>query len=254
MPRRLLIGVAAIVAASLACASQRQFQFQPNTVEAEQLRTMEEHFIDAVASASAENVKDDLDVQGRLALLELVQNLIADHGTANPDKSLLLSAALVLRGGQGQSVFTSDELETVALQVVQDKLAKALDLDASDQALVAALLGKGKVASEQQRRDALAKLLEGRHVEGCQISEPQVSYSARILQHVQAPESPTYAQWLQRIQSAHLVSLDCAEGTHGLLLLTQYKDQQQPQIAAWQFFTEDEWAALKPKLEKAIRQ
>lgn len=252
MAPRMLLCVLGCIA--FAGCTHHRYQYKPRPAEAQALNAAGAQFLSTVNDeTSAEAPKGlPLDLDGRLALLELLQKVVVDRtAERGPSRGLLSVAALLLAEGEYGSPFTAQELQGTGWQVLQSAITERFDLDPVEKALIGAVLGRQgapKVDEEALRAELNRRAAEA-DVRGCEADGPRASYSADILGHVDGPATERFRQWRDRVASAHLVTLTC-EGARGLLLLTRDHGAQTPQIAVWQFFTEEQWAALAPKLEE----
>lgn len=250
--RSLLIFVAGGTLALTACGSHRQYQLGQEARAKGGVVAVAEAFAGGVSKQDPGAIEPVLDVEGRVALLQLLQWAAVEDATSGGiSRDDLLTAAALLGLGEGESVFTEDELESTAVTVLRERLAEELELDPAEQALVGLILGKRDQPSAEDRREELLQRLRAEEASGCSVAEPQISYSADILRHIDGPSSEGFEKWRERIEAAHLIALDCDE-ERALVLVTQYEDREAPRIAGWQFFSDEEWAVVEEKLKELV--
>lgn len=234
-----------------ACDAVREHRVAPDAAEARAIEELEKTFLAAAESGQTDALKGRVDVPGRVALLELTQTLAESGGTTREEKKNLLMAAAMLMGGEG--AFTGDEVKSAAWGTLKDKLGDALDLDPLDQAVLDVLIGKRVSEPKEEQEAGILERLQQADVSRCRPGKLDGAWSGELLEKLETPKTEKFGKWKSRLRTAHLKSIDCGD-RHGLLLLTDYKDRDAPLLAAWKFFSQEEWDALSPKLERGLRQ
>lgn len=236
-----------------ACGSHRQFRLDPRDSEAAAVQRTVEQFLRAAGDEQVQELPEQIDLRGRMALLQLGQELVLERGMEGSGRAPLWAAALLMGGRDPSSPFTSEELKASSSAVLRKEVAERVGIDEAEEALLGLFLGKPGEVDEAVLKEELTSRLSAADVSGCKVSGPRVGYSAEILDHVRGPGTDAYNTWKTRIRSAHLVTVQCEEKT-GLVVVTRYKDSAAPRVAVWQFFTEEEWEVFRPKLDEIFKE
>jgi hypothetical protein len=237
----------------LAACSHRSYQYGPRGAEADGLTQTRQLFIQAAESKDPTPLSGRFDLSGRPALLELLRHVALQRAELEaPSRGLLLTAAVLLGGGgSAGGPFDPRELQAAAWIWLRGELARALELDASDQAALDLLLRTPRPMGEAERRSWMEERLRRTDVSGCVGGDLAVTYDADVLRHLDGPRSEVYQAWRKQVKSVSLQELSC-DGVHGLLLLSRYQGDDLPRVTAWQFFSEEEWAVLEPRLRETL--
>lgn len=252
------VGLLAVcVVLGVAACNHRQYRYQPKAPETGALDALISQF---QRSASAPGEKDALfrrvDLQGRVALLDLLRHsLMRREAMDGRSRELLAVAVLVVRGGERSGrPFTEPELKTAALgalDALEGKLSEELDLEPAELQVLAILLGIPKPPNEEARAEAVRAALSALALRECEAGEPRVSYRADLLRELDEPKSEHWTRWRRGLQSLHLITLRCAD-SHGAILLSRHERESAPRVVAWQFFAPDEWSVIQSRLEKLL--
>lgn len=235
--------LAVCLLASLSACSHRMYQRTPDAADRSALADATELLIDGSGKPDVTPALERIDLNGRLALLDLFRHSMLNRGSLEaPSQELLSLVALVLRGTeQSGRPFTEPELRG----------ALAGTLDSLDEGrwseTLSILLGEPVVPPEKERRAAVGLQLQSLALQGCKREDPTITYDAEILRHVDGPDSRAWTRWREGLERLHLVTLHC-EGKHGAVLLSRHEGRP-PELVAWQFFSPEQWEGLAARLE-----
>ncbi len=249
MPRRTRSGVLSLLLLSALACSQKSFQYRPTGEEAARLEQTASEF--AAATRGDEQGSIALDPLGRQALLDLLREGLRSGALKEPDRELLISAAVVVGGpGTAGRPFTESELEGSAFDLAT-QLAADAGLTRAEARALGSLIGAPKPPTDAQRQRELREMIEALELTKCAPIEPRISYRGEILRHVEVPGSNAFSRWRETVSGLHLVSLQC-EGTTGLLLMEDQGEGGRPRILAWQFFDPDVWPVVDERIRAAL--
>jgi hypothetical protein len=183
-------------------------------------------------------LEPEFDLEGRRSLIQLVTHVALTRPKLDTETRAVLLGSAVAAGLPLVAIDDPSSLNLATLQRILAELREQI-LPSEDPALAKELAGRlsAELAAQRPRQ--------------CSPADFRVSYRARILQHLDGPKTPTYETWRDSTDSLHLVSLRCEE-RYGLLLMTWRRDESSPRYALWQFLTPEQWAWVKPRLEKAF--
>jgi hypothetical protein len=239
----------ALCFAAPAC-SHRAFQYRPDGDELNRQRVRAGLALKLIEAQDVERLRAITDARGRKAMLVLAASLAYEKSDQVRQVVVMFVVFALLQGlvepPTGEPLDWVAELTPIAQERLGPELGK----------LVGA--GAGGILSGKLTFDSLATELSGGSAgprpSGCVAAGAPVSYDVWLLRRLdwkRAEASRTFRAWKEDIRRLHLVEADCG-AMRGLLLLTDYDDPAAPYLVAYRFFTLDQWAAVKPKLDRAL--